>query len=178
MIGDVHSHEEASARGANRASSAREQRSPEQPQEYLLDLQQKVGNAAVTRLVQRRPSGGAASTDVADVSGGPKHHGHSAHKAPPKKAGDVHARVIKYDIDKDMGLITIASGPDQGVQVGMSGSLILANGTEYEDFTIEKADGRVSTARVHANLDQVSANPQVVIKASSFSSESMEGKEF
>jgi hypothetical protein len=60
----------------------------------------------------------------------------------------------------------------------MSGSLLLANGTEYADFTIEKASGRVSSAHVRATSDQVNANPHVVIKASSFASESMEGKEF
>ena len=60
----------------------------------------------------------------------------------------------------------------------MEGSLVLSNGTEYADFTIEKAHGRVSSAHVHANLDQVSANPYVVIKASKFSGENMAGKEF
>jgi hypothetical protein len=178
MIGDVHRREETAGQAANRAPGAREEQSPGQPPEYLLDLQQKVGNAAVTRLVQRAPKGGgAASTDIADVSGSSS-HGHSGHPPTQKKPGDVHARVIKYDIDQETGLITIGSGPDQGVQVGMSGSLLLANGTEYADFTIEEAHGRVSKAHVHANLDQVSANPQVVIKASSFAQESMEGKEF
>jgi hypothetical protein len=154
------------------------QRSAEQPEDYLLDLQRRFGNAAVSGLVQRAPRERAASTDVADLGGGPKHRGHAA-KAPPKKSvADVHARVIKYDVDQGQGRITIASGPDQGVQVGMSGSLVRSNGTEYADFTIETAEGRVSSAHVEATEDQVNANPMVVIKASSFSGESQEGKEF
>ena len=179
MIGDVRSHEKASRQEENRAIRTSARLSPEQPQDYLLDLQQKLGNAAVTRLIQRAPRDRPASTDIADVGGGSKHHGHSADKSAPKKAAaDIHARVIKYEIDQGRGLITIGSGPDQGVQVGMSGALVNSHGTEYADFTIEDAAGRVSHAHVDASEDQVSAEPQAVIKASAFSSESMEGKEF
>jgi len=46
------------------------------------------------------------------------------------------------------------------------------------DFKIENADGRVSKAHIDAIPDQIIANPQVVIKASRFEPESMEGKEF
>jgi hypothetical protein len=178
MIRHVHSHEQAPRQAANGTIWARVRRSPEQPQDDLLDLQRRFGNAAVTELVQRAPRYRAASTDVADVSGGKKHHGRAAKPPPKKSVADIHARVIKYDFDQGQGLITIASGPDQGVQVGMSGSLVLSNGTEYADFTIEKAKGSVSSAHVQAIADQVRANPQALIKASSFSSESMAGKEF
>ena len=77
-----------------------------------------------------------------------------------------------------MGLITISSGTDQGVQVGMRGSLVKSDGTEYADFEIEKAAGGVSSAHVTATQDQVGANPYVVIKASKFVSESLARKEF
>jgi hypothetical protein len=165
----VYSHEEMSRKAADEAI----RRAPEQPREQLRDLQRKSGNAAVARLVQRAPRESAASTDA------PGRHGHSGDKPAPKKAAaDIHARVIKYDIDQEMGFITIASGPDQGVQVGMTGSLMLTNGTEYVDFTIETASGRVSHAHVHATADQVNANPDAVIKASQFAPENMEGKEF
>ena len=166
MIFDVYSRD-ASREAANGATRERAQRAPE-PQNQLLDLQQQYGNAAVTRLVQRTPKDRPASTDA------PGHHD----KAPAKKApaADIHARVIKSDIDQDMVRITIGSGPDQGVQVGMAGSLVKANGMEVADFTIETASGRVSTAHVKVILDQVNADPNVIIKASSF--ESQEGKEF
>jgi hypothetical protein len=170
----VQSREEISRQAANEAVRAFARRTSERPRAHLLDLQRASGNAAVTSLLQRAPRSRAASTDAP----GARHHGHS--KPAPKKAppADVHARVIKYDIDQDEGLITIASGPDQGVEVGMSGSLLLASGTEYADFTIEQAGGRVSHAHVHATSDQVNANPMVVIKASTFVTESQEGKEF
>jgi hypothetical protein len=175
MIRAVHLRDEAPGQAADPAVPRREQLPADRPETYLLNLQQTYGNAAVTRLVQRRPRHTAASTDAPGHSG---HHGHgpSAPKTPEKKASDVHARVIKYDIDQGMGLITIASGPDQGVQIGMSGALVLANRTEYEDFTIESAEGRISRAHVRARMDQVSRDPQVVVKVSSL--ESQEGKEF
>ena len=157
-------------------SRARIQRSADQPQDDLLDLQRRFGNTAVTELVQRAPRDRPASTDIADV-GGAKHGG-LAEPPAKKPTEDIHARVIKFDIDDGMGRITIASGPDQGVQVGMSGSLVTSKGTEYADFVIESAEGRISIAHAQVNLDQVSANPQVVIKASSFSGESQAGKEF
>jgi hypothetical protein len=138
-------------------------------QHQLLHLQRQVGNVAVTRLLQRdRP----ASTDAPWAS---KHH--SKPKAPAKLP-DVHARVIAVRIDDGKTVITIAAGPDQGVQVGMEGSLIQSSGREVADFTIETAHGRVSTAHIGAIPDQIYANPNVVIKASRFAPESMEGKEF
>jgi hypothetical protein len=154
------------------APRAKVQRSEERSPDPLLDLQQRSGNAAVARLVvQRAPH--AASTDA------PGHHHHAGHKAAPKpKAEDVHARIIKSDVDQDRALITIASGPDQGVQVGMSGSVVSEKGREVADFVVERASGRVAWAHVDLIQDQVRANPQVVIKASSFQPESMEGKEF
>ena len=172
-ICDVFSREELSRQAASEAVRDLARRTPEVPHVRLDALQRTSGNAAVTNLLQRAPRERAASTDAP----GARHHGS---KPAPKKAppADVHARVIKYDIDQDEGLITIASGPDQGVEVGMSGSLLLANGSEYADFTIEQASGRVSHAHVHATSDQVNANPMVVIKASTFAPESMEGKEF
>ncbi len=173
----MHAHMQTSRRADQGTSRARIQRSTEQPQDDLLDLQRRFGNTAVTELVQRAPRDRPASTDVADL-GGAKHGGRPAEQPAKEPTADIHARVIKFDIDDGMGRITIASGPDQGVQVGMSGSLVTSKGTEYADFVIESAEGRVSIAHAQVNLDQVSANPQVVIKASSFSSESQAGKEF
>jgi hypothetical protein len=166
----VFSHEESSRQAADEAIRARAQRAAEQPREQLLALQRNSGNAAVSSLVQRAPKDRPASTDAP---------GHTPHKPAPKKERiDIHARVLKYEVDQDMGLITIGSGPDQGVEVGMAGSLLLNNGTEYADFTIEKASGRVSSAHVHAIADQINANPDVIIKASKFAGDSQEGKEF
>ena len=150
------------------------QRSADEPQDDLLELQRRFGNTAVTELVQRAPRDPPASTDIADVAGGAKHRGHPA-KQP---TADIHARVIKIDIDEGGTRITIASGPDQGVQVGMSGSLVTSKGREVADFAIESAEGRVSIAHLQATFDQVRADPQVVIKASSFAGESQAGKEF
>jgi hypothetical protein len=143
----------------------------EQPQDYVLGLQQKSGNAAVARLVQRAPADRPASTDA------PGHHHDKGKKDEPQKpAPDVHARIIKYDIDGDMTRITIASGPDQGIKVGMSGSLLTPHGKEYADFVIETAEGRVSTAHVKATPDEVRANSDCVVKPSTL--ESQAGKEF
>jgi hypothetical protein len=148
----------------------REGGSADQPRNRVLDLQQSSGNRAIARLLQRKD--GPASTDVADTAGGK----HGA-KAPEKKVEDIHARVIKYDIDDGKTLITIASGLDQGVKVGMSGSLLTPSGKELADFTIEHSEGRVSKAHVEAIPDQVRANSDVIIKASSFHDVN-EGKEF
>ncbi len=141
----------------------------DQPQEYVLGLQQRSGNAAVARLVQRAPADKPASTDA------PGHHD-KGKEEPKKPAPDVHARIIKYDIDGDMTRITIASGPDQGIRVGMSGSLLTPHGKEYADFVIETAEGRVSTAHVKATPDEVRANSDCVVKPSTL--ESQAGKEF
>ncbi|HEY4348883.1 MAG TPA: hypothetical protein VGM80_14970 [Gaiellaceae bacterium] len=163
----MHLHDDSrqEEKGIRGARTAQASVSPQE--EHLLGLQQRVGNAAVARLVQRAPKDRPASTDA------PGHE----HDAPKKAAADVHARVIKYDIDQGQGLITIGSGPDQGVQVGMSGSLILDDGHEYADFTVETAEGRVSRAHVQATMDMVNRGPNVVIKAASFAKEN-EGKEF
>jgi hypothetical protein len=142
----------------------------EQPQGYVLGLQQRSGNAAVARLVQRAPADKPASTDA------PGHHDKGKKDEPKKPAPDVHARIIKYDIDGDMTRITIASGPDQGIKVGMSGSLLTPHGKEYADFVIETAEGRVSTAHVKATPDEVRANSDCVVKPSTL--ESQAGKEF
>jgi hypothetical protein len=60
----------------------------------------------------------------------------------------------------------------------MSGSLVTSKGREYADFVIESAEGRVAIAHVQSTFDQVRADPEVVIKASSFAGESQAGKEF
>jgi hypothetical protein len=142
----------------------------EQPQEYVLGLQRNSGNAAVARLVQRAPADKPASTDA------PGRHDKGKKDEPQKPAPDVHARIIKYDIDGDMTRITIASGPDQGIKVGMSGSLLTPHGKEYADFVIETAEGRVSTAHVKATPDEVRANSDCVVKPSTLQSQA--GKEF
>lgn len=174
----MHSPEHAPRPASKRSTNVRDSSSAEGRDDYLLDLQRRFGNAAVTTLVQRAPRDRPASTDAPGRSRKPKKRGGST-KAPPKKAAaDIRARVIKFDTDKGESLITIASGQDQGVKVGMDGSLVKANGTEVADFVIEKAAGGVSWAHVKATHDQVNANPNVLIKASKFVSESMAGKEF
>jgi hypothetical protein len=164
----VHSQREALRRKSAGTVDERAQRVERETAQPLLDLQRSSGNAAVARLLQRAPDR-PASTDAPGQSG-------SGSAAPKKAAADIHARVLKYEVDQGVGLITIGSGPDQGVQVGMSGSLLRPNGQEYADFTIESASGRVSTAHVHATADEVNANSDVVIKPASL--ESQAGKEF
>lgn len=158
-----------SRKAAKAAPRAQVQRSEEEQPDPLLKLQRESGNAAVARLVVQRDR--AASTDA------PGYRKPKPKKAPPKKAPeDIHGRIIKYDVDQDMGKITIALGPDQGVQVGMSGSMVDDRGREYKDFVVETASGRVSTAHLQVNLDEVKRNDQVIIKPSSI--ESQEGKGF
>ena len=147
--------------------------SSEQPQHAVLGLQQQVGNAAVTRILQRTLKDRPASTDAPWA----KKHRPPA-KKPAKKVPDIHARVVKVDIRNEKTRITVASGPDQGVQVGMSGSPIQENGRELADFTIEKTEGAASTACVNTIPDEVRRNPNVIIKASNFVPASNEGKEF
>ena len=170
----MHSRERASRQASKQSIQAVAGGSAEGREDYLLDLQRRFGNSAVTTLVQRAPKDRPATTDAPGrraPKGGSK-------KAPPKKAAaDIRARVIKFEVDKGEGLITISSGQDQGVKVGMSGSLLKEDGTEYADFTIEKVTG-VSLAHVKASQDQVNANPNVIIKASKFADESQAGKEF
>jgi hypothetical protein len=177
-IDHVQSPEHAHRPASKRTSQARDGSSAEGREDYLLDLQRRFGNAAVTTLVQRAPRNRPASTDAPGRRPKPKKRGGST-KAPPKKAAaDIRARVIKFETDKGESLITIASGLDQGVKVGMDGSLVKPNGTEVADFVIEKAQAGVSWAHVKATHDQVNENPNVLIKASKFVSESQAGKEF
>jgi len=163
-------------RAARATRRTRTQASPEEPRHRLLELQRQVGNAVVARLIQRTPRDRPQSTDAPWVKR-PKR----PKPKPAKKLPDIRARVIKYEIDKGRTLITIGSGPEQGVQVGMIGSLVHKDGrevTQAGDFTIESAVGRISRAYIDAIPDQIIADPQVVIKASRFEPESMEGKEF
>lgn len=163
--------------GSKRATHARADTPAEGRDDYLLDLQRRFGNAAVTTLVQRAPKDRPATTDAPGRRRKPKKDG--SKKEPPKKAAaDIRARIIKIETDKGESLITIASGTDQGVKVGMAGSLIKADGTEVADFVIERAGGGVSWAHIKATQDQVNANPNVIIKASKFEDESQAGKEF
>ena len=59
---------------------------------------------------------------------------------------------------------------------GLSGLLL---GKEANpDFTIEKVSGGTSEAHVKATLDEVNADPAVLVKASTLADDSQEGKEF
>lgn len=137
----------------------------------LLDLQRQIGNRAVTTLVQRAPRDRPATTDA------PGSHPKPGKPAPKQAAADIPARVLKFETDKDQGLITLSRGTEAGVKLGMAGSL-LADGKEYADFTIEKVDGGTSKAHVSATQDQVGHGPSAIIKASKFKEESQAGKEF
>jgi hypothetical protein len=80
---------------------------------------------------------------------------------------DVHARIIGNSIENGMTKIMIASGPQQGVQVGSKGYLVGPGGRSFEDFEIVSAEGRVSVAYVKATLDMVrELGGQVVINPS------------
>ena len=164
---DPHARPSAQRRSAGpRAASAT-------ATDQLLELQRQVGNQAFATLVQRAPSG-PAPTDAP---------GKRAPKPPkkkspaPRKTADFKARIIGYATDKEGGIITIAANADQGVKVGMAGSLLNKDGSEYADFIIEKVAG-TSIAHVKATQDQVGANPYAIIKASKFEDVDLRGKEF
>ncbi len=148
-------HVRASRREVGDAVRGNVRRPSKGPQDQLLDLQRQAGNAAVTGLLQRAPSEGPASTDIADVADGAAAKGATA---------DIHARVLKYDVVHGQVRITIGSGPDQGVEVGMAGSLLVPTGDV--DFVVETASGRISTAYVHATPDDVNASTGVIMNPS------------
>jgi hypothetical protein len=170
MIAHVDDHERSFRRRSRNIAPSGPDTAAEEPHHRLLGLQRKIGNAAVTQIVQRESK--AASTDAPWA----KHHPKS--KPPANKAPDVHARIIGLMIVNDRTRITIGSGPEQGVKVGMPGSVVYPSGREAADFTIDEAEGRVSKAFVDLIPDQIHEARQVVIKASRFTPESMEGKEF
>lgn len=121
----------------------------------MLYLQRQSGNAAVTRLLQRAPADRPASTDVADAAGV---------KPAPNGGGEpIHARVIGVSVDGGATRITIASGTDQGIAVGMPGALLDPSGSPYVDFKVEDAAERISHAHVRATVDEVEAAGQVVV---------------
>lgn len=141
------------------------------PEAEILDLQHRAGNRAVTTLVQRDR---AASTDAP----GAKKKGRKPDKAAPKPAAkDIPARVLKVEVAGDQRLVTLSKGQDQGVKVGMAGSLI-AGGKEYADFTITEVQGGRSIGSTSATTDQISKGLDATIKASKFSDESQAGKEY
>ncbi len=171
MLRNVQRRSEALHRGeAEERPVADLRRDSGVPESRVLELQRHSGNAAVARLLQRAPHDGPASTDAPGATGS------SPGPAPKKVTEDIHARVLAYSVDEGRGKITIGSGPEQGVQVGMTGTLL--NGSkEVADFTIEEAKGRVSWAHVQSTQDQMGSDGNVIIKASS-APPSMEGKEF
>src|SRR5262245_50543812 len=111
MIIDAHERKLKSRRAPSIRRRTRAHDEHGTSEHRLLGLQRQLGNVAVTRLLQRDR---AASTDAPWAT---KHGSHSKPKAPPKLP-DVHARVIANRIDAGgKTVITIAAGPDQGVQV-------------------------------------------------------------
>ncbi|HLX34131.1 MAG TPA: hypothetical protein VKR30_02695 [Candidatus Limnocylindrales bacterium] len=146
-------------------------RRPEAGRHPLLDLQRSAGNQAVGLLVQRAPKETPAPTDA------PGSRPKPAKPAPQKAAADIHARVLKFEVDQGHGYITISAGSDQGVKVGMAGAL-LEGDKETADFTEEKVTEGRSWAHVAATQDQVGRSTGVLIKASKFKDEDQTGKEF
>lgn len=165
----VDERQRGSRRAANQANTTAGWSSPDQPQHGVLALQRQIGNAGVTRMLQRTPKDRPATTDAPGVKKRPP-------AKPAKKLPDIHTRVIKADIAAGKTRIMIAAGPDQGVQKYMSGQLLKSDGSKYMSFMIEATEGGTSTAFVDTTLDDVRAHSQVLIKASDFVS--MEGKEF
>jgi hypothetical protein len=146
MIGHVHARERATRRSTKGVRALGRAPAERLADDLFRSLQRSVGNRAVTLLVQRAPKDRPTSTDAPGRRRPPNRK-----EAPPKKAAaDIRARVIRYAIVNGEGLITIASGTDQGVRVGMSGSLVKSDDTEYADFTIEKVTGGTSMAYVKA----------------------------
>ena len=174
MIRTADYHQRVARRGAKESLEAGG-RGPEQPQHAVLGLQRQVGNAAVARILQRTPKDRPASTDAPWIK-----KGRPPAKKPAKKVvPDFRSRVIKFDLVEGKNRITIAAGPDQGVEKGMSASLInKVGGSKLETFKIVKTEGGSSTAFVKTTFDQVSQNPEVIVLASTFDPESNEGKEF
>jgi hypothetical protein len=138
----------------------------------LVELQRASGNAAVARLIQRKD--GPASTDAPGA-----HPGTPKPAEKQKPAADVHARVLKFELDQGLALVTLSAGSAQGVQDGMPGSMIEDSGKEWVDFTVEGTSGGTCKARFKGTQDQVSRGPNAIIKASQFKPpESQAGKEF
>jgi hypothetical protein len=161
----VQSHLRASRRTTHGASSTGP--AVQREDDYLLDLQRRVGNNAVTLLVQRQAGDSPQPTRVQrQKKGGSK-------KAPPKKADDIKARVFKVEVDKGGSLITISAGSDRGVGLAMEGRLVTGDGKVYASFAIEKVEGAFSWAHVSATPDEIGRNPTVIIDPST----GMAGKE-
>jgi hypothetical protein len=168
------SHARRSRHAIQRAQTLQRAKPP-RPEDDLLDLQRLAGNEAVAHLVQRAPRDRPASTDAP----GARRKKPPKGKGPPAKtAEDIRARVVKYEVVKGEGMIGIASGVDQGVKVGMTGSLLAANGSESADFVIDQVVGGISYAHIKATQDQVNSNPYVIIKASQFEDVDLTDKEF
>jgi hypothetical protein len=164
--------------GARRQATGEEAREREDqrnlPQSPLAELQRSAGNAAVARLIQRKDAPASTDAPGAHAGGGKK----PAEKQKP--AEDVHARVLKFEVDGDgLALVTLSAGSAQGVADGMPGSMLGESGKEYADFTTEGTAGATCKARFRATQDMVSRGPNAVIKASQYKPpESQAGKEF
>ena len=166
----MRSHEGARRKAVGEEAHAAARDAP--PSAPLLELQRASGNAAVSRLIQRKD--GPASTDAPGA-----HHGPAKEKPAQKAAEDVHARVLKFEIaEEGLALVTLSAGSAQGVQDGMPGSMLEENGKEYADFTVEGTQGGMCKARFKATQDMVSRGSNAIIKASQFKPESQAGKEF
>jgi hypothetical protein len=164
-------HERALRQAAD--EEARDRPDPVEALHPLVELQRAAGNAALARLIQRKDA--PASTDAPGA-----HPGHGG-KLPEKQkpAADIHARVLKFELDQGMALVTLSAGSAQGVQDGMPGSMLEESGKEWVDFTVEGTAGGMCKARFKATQDQVNRSPNAVIKASQFKPpESQAGKEF
>lgn len=138
----------------------------------LASLQRQAGNGAVAWMLQRAPKDRPASTDA------PGKHPKPRKAAPKKSVPDVKGRVIGVRVEDGQTVITISVGSAKGVEIGMDGSMLDRDGKEYADFQIEKVAGGTSIARVSATTDQVSDNPNVIIKASKFAGEDLSDKSF
>jgi hypothetical protein len=178
MIGPVVDHDGLQRRGLDEPTRRPDAPVVEAGQNPLLELQRTAGNQAVSQLVQRAPMDAAVPLDAPATTDAPGAKPKPAKPAPNKAVSDIKARVIGLQVDQGQLVITISAGTEQGVKVGMAGSLVEADGKEYADFTIEKAGGGTAIAHVKATQDQVSKNPGVVIKASKFSEPDLGDKQF
>lgn len=73
-------------------------------------------------------------------------------------AFDLHSRVINFSIEDEQTVITIAAGAKQGVFQDMHG--VTADGQEFQ---VMEVGDRFCRATVHATLDELSANPSVIL---------------
>lgn len=80
-------------------------------------------------------------------------------------AHDYHSRVLSVSVEKNSSKILVSGGFQQGVTIGMTGTLMGKSGP-YAHFEIEEVKDKYSTAHVKAIPDEIHAHSDVLINPS------------